>query len=101
MTDQLYSSLPHYEDLETDQEEKRSQSKAQRAPFRGHRPIRGLFNITLLISLIANAFFLHQQYVMPWELADGLPSKFGLFTLESTSCDICSASTLSLEHKLI
>jgi hypothetical protein len=38
--------------------------------------------ITLLGSFTANIFFVYQQYFVPWELADRLPSKFGMFIFE-------------------
>ena len=44
-------------------------------------PIIGTLCITLLVSFAANGYFLYQHYVVPWELADQLPSKFGTFHL--------------------
>ena len=40
-------------------------------------PIIGILCITLLVSFAANGYLLYQQYIVPWELADRLPSKFG------------------------
>ena len=45
------------------------------------RIIIGTICITLLLSLSANGYFLYQRYIVPWELADRLPSKFGTFHL--------------------
>lgn len=38
--------------------------------------------IILLGSFTANIFFVYQQYFVPWDLADRLPSKFGQFIFE-------------------
>lgn len=33
--------------------------------------------ILSVISLLANVYFIHRQFIRPWDLADELPSKYG------------------------
>ena len=57
------------------------QPKIQRTFPVQRRIIIRIMCITLLVSLVANGYFLYQHYIVPWELADRLPSKFGTFHL--------------------
>ena len=61
------------------------------------RIILGILCITLLVSLAANGCFLYQHYVVPWELADRLPSRFGKFHLRCKALAVTVVRFLWIE----
>ena len=56
--------------------------ECQRDSKRRTGPVIKVLCIALLISYTANMFFAYQRYIVPWQLAEKLPSKFGWFMFE-------------------
>ena len=76
----IYTSLPQDEKSdgsEVGEAEEISQPIIQTMSLVQRRIIIAAVCFTLLMSLLANGYFLYQHYMVPWELADRLPSKFG------------------------
>jgi hypothetical protein len=62
--------------------EEAGQIERQPSSTMQQRAILKMLCIILLGSFTANIFFVYQQYFVPWDLADRLPSKFGQFIFE-------------------
>ena len=75
---QSVSQRTSSEGFDIENPEKTWQLQPQHRSLIWQKAVSWILYMIVLISLATNAFFAYERYIVPWELAVKLPTKFGM-----------------------